>query len=253
MVEGVWKLGYLVGIHPSFKDRLVSPIITEVEIRCPDFTQSGIANEAHQMCVEVSNSISEDPVGSGGSGSAWLLDHSFRTFGFGVMRAIKTGMTHANFELLFVASMLHDIELKGDCRGRPGVSKCVAARGADIAYELAKDNMWPDSEAEALAEAICIHINPRVGKARGLEARLLSYGTALDVAGIGYHGMPSEAVEAVVRWKPRHDGLRDLMWTQWKAESACAPGCRGQFLSSPFFGGFLGLQSRIRNAPFTDL
>jgi hypothetical protein len=169
----------------------------------------------------------------------WLRAHSYRTY---VIGALLGRDLLFDSEMLFVASMLHDVGLceafeQGSDPGLvPGYARkdapCFAVRGADVARCLAIDHGWPPARSNALAEAITLHLNVRVPRSRGVEAHLLNAGSAFDVIRFRSHKLPRESIRRIEdRWHRGDSFCRDLL-TPWVRESRTHDECRGAFLNS---------------------
>jgi hypothetical protein len=185
---------------------------------------TAIARAADELCETISQ--------------PWLRSHCHRTY---VIGALLGSDLLFDSEMLFVASMLHDVGLceafeQGSDPGLvPGYARkdapCFAVRGADVARMLAVDHGWPPARSNALAEALTLHLNMRVPRSRGVEAHLLNAGSAFDVVRLKSHKLRHESIRRVEgRW-PRGDSFcRDLL-TPWVSESRTHDECRGAFLN----------------------
>jgi hypothetical protein len=178
----------------------------------------------------------------------WLLAHCYRTY---VIGALLGRALPFDSEMLFAASMLHDIGLtqafeQGSDPGLvPGYARkeapCFAVRGAGVAQSLATNHGWPRANSDALAEAISLHANVRVARSRGAEARLLNAGSAFDVVRLRSRKLPHDSVRSIEgRW-PRGDRFCDDLCAAWAREAKAHRECRAAFLSS--WGSF---ERRIR-------
>ncbi len=213
----------------------------------------GLGAAAHAECKQLSTQLLS-PRQVGGPPDEWLFEHSKRTFGFAALRADQKGWAdEVDWELLLVASMLHDIEL--NARKQPGSFPCFAARGAEKAGRMAEEHRWSPDRRRKLQDAISIHLNPGISRRRRLEAHLLQFGTGLDVAGVLFDSLGEARRAAVVNWSPRHDGFGHQVWAQWSQEAtaASASACRIAWLNRPLIGTpLLGVERRMRKEPFGD-
>jgi hypothetical protein len=192
----------------------------------PEIPSTDIATEAKQFCEKVS--------------PEWLRDHCRRTYEVGALLGRRRARTF-DLEILFVASMLHDVGLTEDFKQgidhpdlAPGYPRkdapCFAVRGAGVAQRLATIHGWPPARSAALAEAISLHLNVRVTRSRGVEAHLLNAASAFDVIRLKAHSLPRESVQRIEgRW-PRRDGFCRDMSAAWVRESRAHGECRGAFL-----------------------
>jgi hypothetical protein len=196
IVDGV---GLLLGSIPArVRQRLgvrnPKAIVYDLErLPVPD---SADARRAEQLCA--------------GTGSQMILNHSHRTYVWGTLLGILGGH-RPDAELLFVAALLHDLTLTDSYRESVPEISCFGGKGAAIAATWAQDRGWSAQRAEALGDAICLHLNVKVPPARGVEAHLLHEAAALDVIGHGHWSIAPETVAAVLARHPRlrmkQDGL----------------------------------------------
>lgn len=141
-------------------------------------------------------------------------------------------------ELLYLGAMLHDIGLTAKFAPTPD-QHCFTLASADAAIAVARELSWPAERQDALAEAITLHVNVRVGLGKGPEAHLLNAATALDVTGLRLWEIPQEAVEHVLKGWPRA-GFPEKFPAEWRAEAEARPQSRAAFLSR-----WLQFESRI--------
>jgi predicted HD phosphohydrolase len=192
-----------------------------ITIRSPD---SKLAREAEDLVRVV-----EPP---------FLTNHSLRSHFFAVALA-ERDKVRFDEELLYVASLLHDIGLVQEF----DTGKCFEEDGADAARRLATGQGWDAERAEALAEAIRLHVAAQIALEDGPEAFLLWHSTGLDVAGHRHDELEPRAVEAIVAAYPRLDfkeGFTALVADQAERKSGCwadravASGLRERIAAAPF-------------------
>lgn len=197
-------------------------------IHVPD---SRAARGAFELCTETS--------------PTFLVNHCVRTYLWGALLARHNKLQYDE-ELFYVASLLHDLGLTEVCRRNgSGSCNCFAAHGAQVAKRFSQAHQWPESRQHALEDAICLHLNPRVPKALGMEAHLLHEGASLDVIGARFNEVHRQTRIAVLERHPRagfKDGMTDLM----KDEAKSRKESRAGFLVG------LGLNRMIRAVPFDD-
>jgi hypothetical protein len=135
----------------------------------------------------------------------YLLNHCYRTFFWGSLLA-RADNVRFDAELLFVASILHDLGLTvAHAHGAAG-EKCFAVTGARCAREAMTPVQWNSRRLDALEEAITLHLNLIVPVDRhGTEASLLHAGAGLDVVGARLPEIRGPAVDAVLHQHPRLD------------------------------------------------
>jgi hypothetical protein len=137
-----------------------------------------------------------------------LTEHAFRSFIFARALGALHRLDH-DAEVLFVAAMLHDhgaVTTTG---------RCFTLTGAEEAERLA---------GPVAAEAITLHINPRVDPDHGAEQHLLHDGVLLDCVGVRAWELRRETIERVRARHPRlrfsQEGRR-LLTEQGKAIPRC--------------------------------
>lgn len=201
------------------------------EVQIPTSTE--IARAAERLCRRIS--------------PRWLRAHCYRTYAIGSLLGRSLSFDP---EMLFVASMLHDVGLceAFEQGSDPGLvsgyarkdAPCFAVRGAGVAQALARNNGWSPAFSDALAEAIALHLNVRVPRSRGVEAHLLNAGSAFDVIRLKSNRLPPESIRSIEgRW-PRGDSFCHDMLRAWCRESRTHSECRGAFLD-----GWASFERRI--------
>jgi hypothetical protein len=146
-------------------------------------------------------------------------------------------------ELLYVASLLHDLPLTERYLFRTEASECFALDGATIAGAFLKERGWNGARVHAVQNAICLHVNVQVPRACGVEAHLLNAGAGCDLTGIGLPSLHGDDLRRLVQKHPRTElavGFAGAMEEQVKRR----PASRARLLQS------FGLRSIIARAPF---
>src|SRR5436190_14547153 len=94
---------------------------------------------------------------SAAASPSFLLNHSVRTFAWGCVIAHQE---HLDFdrELFYVASLLHDVGLTELFDG----PRCFELQSAQAARLFARKRRWDADRCDLLAEAIRLHMQPRV-------------------------------------------------------------------------------------------
>jgi hypothetical protein len=173
-----------------------------------------------------------------------LRRHAERTYAFGAALGAIEGVD-VDRELLYAASLLHDVGLAG--RRTAGRAVDFTVTSADLAAQIAEDLGLSDAASETVRSAITLHHSPGVSLERhGPVADLLSAGAGVDVVGLRSWLLPKEVVRAVITAHPR-DGFKAEFAAAWRAEGDRMPHGRARFLQR--YGAF-GLA--IRLAPFAD-
>jgi hypothetical protein len=169
-----------------------------------------------------------------------LLNHSYRTYMFGMALAALMNLD-LDDELLFAATMLHDVGLSG-----PRQSEDFTLAGARAARDVADAVGLSSAATTTVCDAITLHHSPGVTLDDGPVAYLLSAGAGIDVLGLRSWKLPPALLEdAVMNW-PRL-GFKREFGQLWRAEADAVPEGRAQFLRRY---GAAGLA--IRLAPFRD-
>lgn len=172
--------------------------------------------------------------------SPHVLQHSYRTFLFGLALAGIDGKT-VDPELVYVASLLHDLNLEHPTPGR-----CFAVVGAERAEAFALEHHASPERAKAIAAAIAGHITIGVAEDLGDPAGFVSAGAFVDVAGARMHELRPEWVEEVLCRHPRLN-FRDHLLEAFAAESAAVP--QGRISWCRRYAAFGPL---VRLAPFSE-
>jgi hypothetical protein len=173
---------------------------------------SAEAREAERLCEELD--------------SPTLLNHCHRTYIWGVMLGILGGH-RPDDELLYVAALLHDLALSPKHADSVPEISCFAAKGAELAVAEARGWAWSEDRAEALGDAICLHLNTGVPLERGTEGHLLQGAAALDVIGHRHWSIAPETIDAVLERYPRAE-MKALGLPLFQA--AARPGTRTDLL-----------------------
>jgi hypothetical protein len=150
-------------------------------------------------------------------------------------------------ELLYVASLLHDIAFVDPERARRNSHPCCfTLNGVEAVMQLSEGSGWDDERRRAAGEAISLHLNLRVGIEHGAEAHLLYAGTRLDATGLRLWDIAPETAGAVLERYPR-EGLKRAFVEAFKGLAKASPGTR-----SHFYTRYLGGNRFIMRAPFDE-
>lgn len=228
LLEGL--LWYSRSLPATLRHRfgLANPIRVDVEaIRVPD---SAVARRAHEHLTAVS--------------PAWLVGHCERAFLWASIFAARDAVRH-DPELLYVICLLHDLGLVESHQGKYDGVQCFAVEGAYAARDLEAVSTWDAERRDRLAEAITLHLNPRVRPGEGAEAHLLHEGTAFDAIGARFREIHRETRTDVLKRLPRMGAAEGFVRTIGD-EARARPASRTAFLCRT---GFLGM---LRSAPFVD-
>ena len=198
------------------------------QLRPPD---TDLAQRAEELCARVSSKA--------------LHHHCLRTYVWGRALA-ELDAIRFDDELFYVASVLHDLGLTPHPQAQAADVHCFAVAGAYAARGFMGDLGWSAERTDALAEAICLHLNVGVPLEQGPEAYLLAASTAFDVVGARAWELPKAALERVVARYPRH-GLKAELTRQFREEAQRRPDSRTAFLC-----GWLPFEKLVQEAPFPE-
>lgn len=159
-----------------------------------------------------------------------LVHHGYRSYAWGRLLAARDGRK-LDDELFYISCLLHDLGLVLEDDQVPEGSCCFAYDGASAAYQTMTEAGMEARRADAMAEAICLHLNVKVGLEHGAEAKYLNAATALDVIGLGKSRIPRPAIEAVLAVHPR-DNFRTEVGALLTEEARTRKGGRTDFLVS---------------------
>lgn len=184
------------------------------------------AREARELCARVS--------------PRYLFNHCARCYAWACALAERWGMDFDR-ELLYAASLLHDLGLTGTFDG-PG---CFEDEGAEAARGFARGWGWSEQRSGLLAEAIRLHMAPEVDPGDGPEAYLLAAATGCDVRGRYLEEIDVEVRRLVLARLPRL-GFKEAFLARWREEAERKPDCVvAEYLRE-------GFGERILGAPFED-
>jgi HD domain-containing protein len=127
----------------------------------------------------------------------YLLAHSIRAYCWGAAIGAGEGWRFDR-RILWTASLFHDNGLRRLGRN----TMCFEVEGAELALRLLVRMGMPADEAERVAIAIILHMQPGVTLADGVEAVLLDRATGLDVRGAEFD-LVRDVRDAVVQAYPR--------------------------------------------------
>jgi hypothetical protein len=149
----------------------------------------------------------------------YLFSHSVRAYCWGAAIADGEGWTFDR-RILWNASLLHDLGLTRIPRN----TMCFEIEGAETARRLLERGGLSADDADRVAIAIILHMQPSVTLEDGVEAVLLDRATGLDVRGDGY-SLVDAVRPGVMRGFPR--GAFDRRFLDAiSREAATRPGCQ---------------------------
>lgn len=131
-----------------------------------------------------------------------LANHSVRTYLFAAI-AIEhqqDRIDDGDRELLFFASVLHDMGTTDLLRGEPRFE----LQGADFAAEFLRKEGLPEARIDKVWESIALHTSPEIPFRRGPVTRLMTQGVYMDF-GFGTDSVSDALAAAIFERYPRLD------------------------------------------------
>lgn len=151
-------------------------------IQLPD---SSIARQATELLLE--------------HGTAFLYNHSLRTFLFGALNGARQHIRY-DAELLYVSAVFHDLGLVPPYRSP---DKRFEVDGANAARDFLESHGLPAASLQLVWDAIALHTSPGIAEYKEAEVALLNYGVALDVVGRGYADLSEQEKAEILQLFPR--------------------------------------------------
>jgi hypothetical protein len=168
----------------------------------------------------------------------FLFNHGARTFAWALLIADRDKILYDR-ELLYVGAILHDIGLTEAYDG----PRCFENEGAAAAAAFARDRGWDPLRAESLAEAIRLHMHPRVVPADGAEGYLLGEATGTDCRGHRVGELDPALIAEVVARIPWLDFTENFIGL-CEDQARRKPGCLVDLYLRD------GFADKVRAAPF---
>lgn len=176
-----------------------------------------------------------------GLSSPLLLNHAVRTYHFGAVLASRSGV-QLDRELLYVASVLHDLGLTPSYEAEPGSFEWVGARRAR-AFCIERGLDVP--RADLVHDAIALHSSVGIAGSREPEVCMVHYGAGLDLFGARLGEIPTLELERLLEEWPRC-GFKNGFPTCLERQVELKP-------QSHIAGAMgLGLTDRVRVSPFAE-
>jgi hypothetical protein len=136
-----------------------------------------------------------------------LFDHSSRVFYFAALHSTRRSLT-PNLELLYVASMFHDLGLTE--RFRTSQSR-FELDGANAARDFLLERGAGEADAHLVWLGIALHTTPVVPQLLAPEIALLNAGVRTDMLGVDLDELSPGDLKAVVAAHPRPDFKRRIL------------------------------------------
>jgi HD domain-containing protein len=168
----------------------------------------------------------------------YLLAHSIRAYCWGAAIAAGEGWRFDR-RILWTASLFHDNGLRRLGRN----TMCFEVEGAELAQRRLERMGMPAHEADSVAIAIILHMQPGVTLDDGVEAVLLDRATGLDVRGAEFD-LVENVRDAVVRAYSR-DAFDRHFLAAIRREAAMRPDCQSARLLNE-----TGLASWMARSPW---
>jgi len=153
-----------------------------------------------------------------------IVDHSIRTFLFARLLAEHEGcLTDAAYdeELLFAATVMHDLGLGEHARGQARFE----VEGADLAAALLREHGVAEADVDRVWEAIALHSSHGLAERRGLLTYLTYKGVFIDAGALAdavADGLRKEVFNAFPR-PPAGRYLADAIIAHANRSPAAAP------------------------------
>ena len=158
-----------------------------------------------------------------------IVDHSIRSFLFARLLAERDGsLRDADYDedLLFAATVMHDLGLGGRARG----DARFEVEGADLAAAVLRSHGVAERDVDRVWEAIALHASLGIAHRRGLITSLTHRGVFID-AGRITDGVEDRLREEVLNAYPRPAGDRSIadaiVAHASRSDAAAPPGSLG--------------------------
>jgi hypothetical protein len=160
-----------------------------------------------------------------------VVEHGYRSYLFARALGIVERLD-CDDEALFAATLLHDY---GFAMLDRLTDKCFTLAGAEAVAELLPEPMRHD-----VLDAITLHLNPTVGRERGVLQHLVHDGILVDVLGTRAWDLDRPGIRRVVEQHPRHQFVLRGEGAL-RAHGRRVHGCRAGALFAAGFGPALRL------------
>ncbi|MBO3093575.1 hypothetical protein [Cellulomonas dongxiuzhuiae] len=164
----------------------------------------------------------------------YLVNHSLRTYLLSKFIGERTDREF-DCELLYVASLAHDVGILDAGTTATGDAPCFSIRSADWATAIARSAGWEESRITRLRDAITLNLNGMVARRQGVEAHHLMRGVLVDVVGFYAWRVPRTALAGLYERFPLLDQRPELS-SAFVVEGDRHPLCRAHFSIACGFG-----------------
>jgi HD superfamily phosphodiesterase len=148
-----------------------------------------------------------------------LVNHCRRSYLWAATHAAMNGIGFDE-ELLYVASMLHDLGLSTEFDNH---TLPFETAGGHLAWVFAAGAGWPPARRDRAGEIVVRHMWNQVDVTADPESHLLELATSLDISGAGATGWPAGLRAEIVAELPRFD-LREEFVGCFRDQAARKPG-----------------------------
>src|SRR6266480_4159147 len=161
-----------------------------------------------------------------------IVDHSIRTFLFARLLADHEGsLNDAAYdeELLFAATVMHDLGLGEHARGHARFE----VEGADLAAAVLSEHGVPDADVDRVWEAIALHSSHGLAERRGLLTYLTYKGVFIDAGPLAdavADGLRKEVLNAYPKPTARRYLAEAIIEHANRSPAAAPPGSLAAYL-----------------------
>jgi hypothetical protein len=175
--------------------------------------------------------------------SSALLAHSVRSWLFALAFAEAEGLSGLDEELLYVASLVHDLGL---VPAFDAVRVPFETAGGEVGWVLAAGAGWSPARRQRVVEVVEAHMRPTVDASEDPEGHLLEVATGLDISGARPDALPRELLREVLAAYPRGD-LAAEFGACLVAQASRKPGSQAERIVAS------GLERRLAANPLESL
>jgi hypothetical protein len=127
-----------------------------------------------------------------------LLNHVYRTWWFAEFIGKKRAMKYDR-ELVYIASVLHDLGLSED----HSADKRFEVDGADAASKFLHTHDYPKAKTDTVWDAIALHSAADIADRREPEVALVHFGAFVDVMGLRKEEISPQLIDDTIALYPR--------------------------------------------------
>jgi len=128
----------------------------------------------------------------------YLFNHVMRSWLFAVRIGEIKRIEH-DPEVVALATLLHDVTLNENFDG----PRRFEVEGADLARSFAREMGLDERRAQLIWDGVALNSTPSIGLYKEAEVALCTAGICLDVVGLNYSVISSEAMTKIVDEFPR--------------------------------------------------